>query len=285
MIIRDLQTIDDLTKVAAVEREVWGLSDVDLFPLTATIASKAAGHMWVGAFEDDELAGFAYAFPSIEQGNLKLHSHMLAVRQPYRDQDLGYKLKLAQRERALKDFRVADFRIKDMTWTFDPLQSKNAHFNFCKLGVVSDSYRINFYGPETSSVLHRNGTDRLWVRWPIASERVEERVIQANARSKNQASLTNIEPLILFDKDGRAKRGDLASALSKQQITIQIPNNISALEIENTDAAHDWRAATRWAFSESLAAGFFVAEFFRPTSAGKAGAYLLLRGDIDDYAR
>ncbi|MDP9159637.1 MAG: hypothetical protein M3O09_05340 [Acidobacteriota bacterium] len=285
MIIRNLQTLDDLKKVAAVEREVWGLSDADVFPLTATIASKAAGHMWIGAFDGDELAGFAYAFPSVEQGNLKLHSHMLAVREPYRDQDLGYELKLAQRERALKDFPVADFCIKDITWTFDPLQSRNAHFNFCKLGVVSESYRINFYGPETSSALHRNGTDRLWVRWRIAGQRVEERLKDPSIRKANHACPSYLEPLVSFGEDGRAKRADLATALSERQITIQIPNNISTLEMENTDAARDWRAATRWAFSESLAAGFFVAEFFRTTATHHAGAYLLLRSDIDDYTR
>jgi predicted GNAT superfamily acetyltransferase len=285
VIIRDLQTIDDLKKVAAVEREVWGLSDADLFPLTATIASKAAGHMWIGAFDGDELAGFAYAFPSMEDGNLKLHSHMLAVRHPYRDQDLGYKLKLAQREHALKDFRVGDFRITDMTWTFDPLQSMNAHFNFSKLGVVSDSYRINFYGPETSSALHRTGTDRLWVRWPISSGRVEKRVKGASTRNESWASLNDVEPLVSSGKDGRAKRGNLLSALSKQKVEIQIPNNISTLEMENMDAANDWRAATRWSFSESLAAGFFVAEFFRATPAQNAGTYLLLRGDIDAFTR
>ena len=69
-------------------------------------------------------------------------------------------LKQAQRERALT------LGIQRITWTFDPLQSKNAHLNFAKLGTVSDRYKPDFYGPETSSLLHRNGTDRLWVTWP-----------------------------------------------------------------------------------------------------------------------
>ena len=90
-------------------------------------------------------------------------ARLLAVRDEYRDQDLGYRLKLVQRDRAL----AMGFR--EITWTFDPLQSRNAHLNFSKLGVFSDSYRIDFYGPQTSSVLHQNGTDRLWVRWPITS--------------------------------------------------------------------------------------------------------------------
>ena len=58
-----------------------------------------------------------------------------------------------------------------MTWTFDPLRSLNAHLNFSKLGVISDSYRVDFYGPQTSSHLHTNGTDRLWVTWHMADAR------------------------------------------------------------------------------------------------------------------
>jgi len=61
-----------------------------------------------------------------------------------------------------------------MTWTFDPLQSLNAHLDFAKLGVVADAYKINFYGESTSSFLHKigTGTDRLWVTWLLDSERV-----------------------------------------------------------------------------------------------------------------
>jgi predicted GNAT superfamily acetyltransferase len=185
--IRDLQGFEDLKQVEEVEREVWGLSDLDTTPLTLAIATKEAGSIWVGAFEGARLVGFAFGFLGTEQGQLIVHSHMLAVREPYRNSRLGYKLKLAQRERALalrindgrdtdvriSDVRINDIRIHEMTWTFDPLQSRNAHLNFAKLGVVSESYKIDFYGPETSSVLHRNGTDRLWVTWPLASRRVQ----------------------------------------------------------------------------------------------------------------
>src|SRR5713226_2398676 len=134
IVIRDLQSFQDLKQVETVEREVWGLSDRDTLPLTLTVATKEAGGIWLGAFDGAALAGFVFGFLGIEHGQLIVHSHMLAVREPYRDVDLGYKLKLAQRERALA------LRIQQMTWTFDPLQSKNAHLNFAKLGVVSDAY-------------------------------------------------------------------------------------------------------------------------------------------------
>ena len=147
--IRDLQSFEDLKQAEAVEQEVWGLADRDVMPLALMIATKEAGSVWIGAFDGSKLAGFAFGFLAMESGHITLHSHMLAVRETYRDLDLGYKLKLAQRERALA------MRVAEMTWTFDPLQSRNAHLNFGKLGVVSETYKIDFYGPETSSVLHR----------------------------------------------------------------------------------------------------------------------------------
>src|SRR5205823_12502738 len=107
--------------------------------------------------------------------------------------DLGYKLKLVQRERAL------GMRIPTMTWTFDPLQRRNAHLNFGKLGVVSDTYKIDFYGPETSSVLHRNSTDRLWVKSLLASRRVQERLQGKDKRAELLDALSRLLPLIRFN--------------------------------------------------------------------------------------
>src|SRR5580658_10748551 len=165
--IRDLECIDDLIQLKAVEKEVWGMADDDTLPLTLAIACKAAGNIFVGAFDKDKnghdkdkdkdkdkekLVGFAFGFLGREHGHTTIHSHMLAVLDAYRHLDLGSRLKQAQRERALA------MGIHEMTWTFDPLQSRNAHFNFSKLGVVSETYTVDFYGPATSSMLHRNGT-------------------------------------------------------------------------------------------------------------------------------
>src|SRR5690349_17448199 len=193
--IRPLQSFDDMKQVEEVEREVWGLADLDTTPLTFAIASKAAGSIWLGAFDGAKLVGFAFGFLGSEHGQLIVHSHMLAVREAYRNSWLGYKLKLAQRESALA-LRVNDGRINQMTWTFDPLQSKNAHLNFAHLGVVSESYKIDFYGPETSSLLHRNGTDRLWVVWPLASRRVHERLQSKDSRAEILDALSILTPLV-----------------------------------------------------------------------------------------
>lgn len=281
--IRELQGLNDLRQVEAIEKEVWGVSDLDTIPLTLVIASKEAGNIWLGAFDGPKLVGFAFALLGTEQGRLIAHSHMLAVREPYRSLKLGYKLKLAQRERVLA-LRIDDVRITEITWTFDPLQSRNAHLNFAKLGVVSDSYKVDFYGPETSSLLHRNSTDRLWVRWPITSRRVQDRVQGKENRAEMLDALFTLTPLVQFNGNGRPLKTDLHAALQRQRIAIEIPSDIALLELKDFELAREWRTHTRWAFTEALKAGFLVTEFCR-TVRGKQGpgAYLLEKAQAEEF--
>ena len=277
IVIRDLKTIDDLTQVRAVEKEVWGMADEDSIPLTLAIACKAAGNIFVGAFDKNKLVGFAFGFLGREHGETTIHSHMLAVLDPYRHLDLGSRLKQAQRERAMA------MGVHEMTWTFDPLQSRNAHFNFAKLGVLCDTYKVDFYGPETSSMLHRNGTDRLWVRWALNSRRVRDRLAGKSARAETLDALRLLAPLVLFNGNGRPVRADLADSLSRQRVSIEIPGEILEIERADMGLAREWREATRWAFREAGDAGFFVAEFCRSIRGQQGpGAYLLQRGTVNE---
>ncbi len=281
--IRDLQSYEDMKQVEEVEREVWKLSDIDTTPLTLAIATREAGSIWIGAFEGARLIGFAFGFLGLEHGQLIVHSHMLAVREPYRNSRLGYKLKLAQRERAL-GLRVDEARIHQMTWTFDPLQSKNAHLNFAKLGVVSDSYKEDFYGPETSSLLHQNGTDRLWVTWPLASRRVQDRLQGKENRAEILDAISILTPLVQFNGDGKPVCTDLTAALSRQRIAIEIPSEIACVEHKDPALAREWRLRTRWAFTEALSAGFLVAEFCRTVRGQQGpGVYLLEKATVEEY--
>ncbi len=251
ILIRDLRSFEDLSRLKAVEKEVWGLADEDVLPLTMVIACQAAGSIFVGAFDQDKLVGFAFGIFGQEQGRTTIHSHLLAVLEPYRQYNLGFRLKQAQRDRALA------LGVREMTWTYDPLQSRNAHFNFAKLGIVADTYKLDFYGPQTSSMLHQNGTDRLWGRWLLTSRRVRDRLA--------------------------GKDAELAESLARQRVGIEIPGDI--LEVERTDMglAREWRAATRWAFTEALKAGFFVAEYCRSIRGQQGpGVYLLQKGTVSE---
>jgi predicted GNAT superfamily acetyltransferase len=268
--IRDLETVSDIEPMLRLEKEVWGLEDADVTPLTLAVALKAAGSIMVGAFEGRELVGFALAFPSFEHGRIGLHSHMLAVRPSHREYGLGYRLKLAQRERALA------IGITDMTWTFDPLRSLNAHLNFSKLGVISDSYRVDFYGPGASSHLHTNGTDRLWVTWRMADSRVQQRLSGKDGSAEVLDALNHVEPLVRFNGDGKPAESDLAASLSRQRIAIEIPRDMDRIEHSDKKLAREWRLATRRAFTEAIHAGFVVKEFCRSIRGQQGpGAYLL----------
>ncbi|MGB8011986.1 MAG: GNAT family N-acetyltransferase [Terriglobales bacterium] len=279
--IRDLSSIEDLAQLKAVEKAVWGSSDEDTLPLTLAIALKAAGNILVGAFDQskdkNKMVGFAFGFLGREHGQTTLHSHMLAVLDAYRHLDIGSRLKQAQRDRAIA------MGVHEMTWTFDPLQSRNAHFNFSKLGVVSDTYKVDFYGPETSSLLHRNGTDRLWVRWILNSKRVRDRLAGKDARAETLDALKLLAPLLRFDPSGKPAKSDLAESLARQRLSIEIPSDI--LEVERIDMAlaRAWREATRWAFQQALQAGFVVSDFCRSIRGQQGpGAYLLQQAKLSD---
>ena len=287
--IRDLKTIEDLQQLRAVETEVWGMAGEDAIPLTIAIALRAAGNVFVGAFareksakdkaEKEKLVGFAAGFLGREHGVTTIHSHMLAVLDAYRHLDLGARLKQVQRERALA------MGIREITWTFDPLQSRNAHFNFAKLGVVSETYKVDFYGPETSSMLHRNGTDRLWVRWMLEWRRVRDRIAGKSGRSEALDALRLLAPLVRFDGKGKPVRAELGEALARERVSIEIPGDILGVEKADMGLAREWREATRWAFRESLKAGFFVSEFCRSVRGQQGpGAYLLQKGSVAEFS-
>jgi predicted GNAT superfamily acetyltransferase len=197
---------------------------------------------------------------------------MLAVKPSYRNCNLGQKLKLAQRDRVLAQ------SIKIMSWTFDPLQSLNAYFNFRKLGVVSDRYLENFYGEDAPSFLHRNGTDRLWVTWPLANP--------TPARAASSAwDLEPIVPLVQLTADDSPTCSTLSEGLKYEQALIEIPSDINELQQQNSDLAWIWRVATRWAFTKAIEAGYLVVDFQRTSRADKQiGSYVLARGKtLADY--
>jgi predicted GNAT superfamily acetyltransferase len=172
-----------------------------------------------------------------------------------------------------------------ISWTFDPLQSLNAHFNFNKLGVLSDRYLVNFYGEDAPSFLHQTGTDRLWVSWFVSSEHVKRRIAGIANNTTNNTPNVGL-PLVQVAADDSSERRDLAEALSQPTASIEIPSDINALQSQGTATALRWREDTRWAFTEALKAGYFVAGFVREKREAKmVGRYLLRRGTLRDVVK
>jgi predicted GNAT superfamily acetyltransferase len=277
MVIEDIESIDDMRILEDLQKEVWTLHDRDITPLTQLVAIKHAGGQLIGARDGEALVGFVYGFVALERGQTTHHSHMLAVKPAYRNSDVGYKLKLAQRERVLAQ------GISRITWTFDPLQSLNAHFNIRKLGVLSDAYKINFYGAETSSVLHRIGTDRLWVTWVLDSDRVRQRL---EGRSVAHEVDPQAARLVVADAEGWPRELAMNEALARKQAILEIPSDINSMQRQNPEQAMRWREVTRRGFTEAFAAGFHVADFFRQSRGGQSvGVYLLSRAETGEDLR
>lgn len=270
MIIREIDSISEMKALEELQKEVWGWDDLDTMPLMNFIVMKEVGGSLIGAFDREKPVGFVFGFVGRDEGKIVFHSHMLAVLPEVREQGIGRKLKLAQRQQALaKGFNC-------ITWTFDPLQSPNAYLNFRRLGVIATKYKVNFYGEETSSALHRYiGTDRLWVSWFLESARVSRRLECGSNAQPSQADLRKLVSLVRAGRDGWPQSQPLDAHVD-EQVLIDIPPDIGLLQQQSPQLAVAWRNATRAAFTEALAAGFIVEEFYRIDRHGKSvGCYLL----------
>jgi predicted GNAT superfamily acetyltransferase len=268
IVIRDIESFEEMRAVEELQKEVWEFADLDVVPRTIFVATREVGAVLVGAYDGSALVGFVYGFPGYEHGQSAHHSHMLAVKHEYRSSNLGYRLKLAQRDRVLAQ------DINRITWTFDPLQSRNAYFNFAKLGVISDSYRVDFYGEATSSFLHQAGTDRLWVSWLIDSDQVRERL---KAERKFSILPEGTQPLVEVGIDLMPTVTEFPD-LRGTYLAIEIPADINAVQAQEPGLAVEWRKATRWAFTHALTSGYLVEEFYRGTVRDQSvGSYLLRR--------
>ncbi len=267
--IRPIESIAQMKALEKLQQDVWGWDDLDTTPLMNFIIMKELGGTLIGAFDGETVIGFAFGFVGWNEGRAVFHSHMLAVHPAYREHGIGLRLKLAQRTAALEK------GFEHITWTFDPLQSTNAHLNFHKLGVVSSKYKVNFYGDQSSSPLHRSiGTDRLWVEWFLTSRRVADRV---QAKVSRETDLNHVARLIHVGSDGEAVSRP-AGELDSRPGVIEIPERIGLLQRENPAAAVAWRHSTRAAFVDAFAAGYVVDDFLRiDQNGGRVNGYLLVR--------
>ena len=264
--IREISDLQEMYAVEELQKEVWGEADLEVFPALAMIAMREVGAVLVGAFDRAELVGFVFGFPGLEEQQIILHSDLLAVQRDYRSHNIGYRLKLAQREGALTR------GIRKITWTFDPLQSVNAHLNFARLGVVSKRYLDDFYG-KTTSFLHSTGSDRLWVEWELNSARVLDRISEPAEVMMPVRDLPG-SVLVAADQNCAPVTNRLNSAES--DVIIEIPRHLNQLSATEIDLARRWRAVTREAFHEAISNGYCVTEFYRDKNDSvKGGRYLL----------
>src|SRR5512133_3890438 len=173
-IIKILESPEDMTAVEELQRAVWPGSETDVVPAHMLITAIHNGGLVAGAYDDNELIGFVFGFPGIEftpDGPRPKHcSHMMGVHPDHRDSGVGFALKRAQWQ------MVRHQGLDHITWTYDPLLSRNAYLNIAKLGAVCVTYCRSEYGDMRDGLNVGLPSDRFQVDWWINTRRVEQRL-------------------------------------------------------------------------------------------------------------
>ncbi len=234
--VRKCCGIEEFQQCVELQKEIWGEQDIEVEPATLFVVAAETGGQVLGAYDGKRLVGFTLALVGFTNGTLFLHSHMTGVHGDYRDRGVGRALKLFQREEALGR------GIRRIVWTFDPLETRNAHFNMNRLGAIARKYLPNLYGLTTSPLHLGLPTDRLWAEWQLDSPRVVAAV------------------------------SDLAQELESAPATIELPAELDRWKQSDTAEVAKVQARIREEFMAWFARGY--AAIGVKTSA--TGAFYLL---------
>lgn len=256
MTLRLLTTVQELERCAALQKSVWGEANGAL-GAPDMVALIHAGGMAAGAFESEELAGFVFGFPSYLPDAPRpngLHSHLLAVLPEYRGHGLGKALKWFQRDWCLAR------GLAWMTWTFDPLQAKNARLNLEHLGAVVEQYRVDEYGAMGGALAGTLPTDRLLAFWELEAPRTLALAqgFDLTASDLKAASLA-ISPTVLANKAGHPDASDLTQ--TEPRLRVEIPTDFTHLLHRDPDTASAWRLAAREVLKTYLDKGYAITRF------------------------
>jgi predicted GNAT superfamily acetyltransferase len=235
--VRECTTVEEFDQCVRLQREVFGLPDMEISPRRHLIVSRSAGGWVLGAFEGARLVGFVLHLAAARGAEVFGYSHMMAVAASHQNRGVGARLKWAQRERAIAEGRGF------IKWTFEPLRARNAHFNLVRLGVTVRTYEENYYGTDYATQAAEQGahqgldSDRLVAEWDLRSPRVE----------------------------ALARREELP-ADGEPAATVVIPPDWSALVREDVTAARRELLRVRAEFQDHLARGLVCAGFERDPS-------------------
>ncbi len=271
--IAPFQSQTDYKSAVDIQREVWKFDDIDIIPPSMLLASDHIGGISLGAYNTiGEMVGFVSSFLGTEDGILIQHSHMLAVRQAYRNFGVGYRLKLAQRKESLKR------KIRRITWTFDPVQPLNAYFNLGKLGARSNVYAENFYG-ESSSVLHRGlPTDRLLARWDLDSSATVKRLETGAPRRELRKELKKLEVINRLEdvSPGMTTSSHVKLTSTADQLLFEVPYNLPTIKVRDLGVALEWQGKMRQVFRAYFKKGYVASDFWVGEEEGHLRAFYYL---------
>ena len=165
--IKSLNSLDEQSLARYVFDQTWSKDAGTEITSNLLQAMVHNGAYLSGAFINGKIVaasfGFAATYPE-----LHLHSHMTAVLPGNQDNEIGYKLKMHQKNWAKEN------GFSSVTWTFDPLVARNANFNINKLKAEVVDYYPNFYGSMEDELNAGDDSDRLFVKLETNDKLAEE---------------------------------------------------------------------------------------------------------------
>ena len=267
--IRPFETIEEFKDCVRFQEDIWGDGFSECVPVAILKASQRLSGIASGAYDENgDLAGFVYGMTGVESGEVVHWSDMLAVRRGLRDTGLGARLKAYQRDTLLAQ------GITRMRWTFDPLESKNAHLNLNKLGAVAREYVLDIYGQTDSPLHHGIGTDRFVPTWTMDSDRVVERLDVGRSGPEAGVDDGAVAAFPVVEEGGLLVPGDSDLSIDAPRILTPIPTSIQDLKAESLEAAVRWRQATRGVLSCYIGKGYEARELYRRETHSE---YLLVK--------
>jgi len=245
--VRQARERADYDACVRLQREVWGLSDLEITSAIQLVATVHAGGLLLVAETPGEgVVGFCYAFAALRDGAGHLHSDMLAVRTSARGLGVGLRLKWAQREEALRR------GLRLVTWTFDPMRAANARLNLHHLGARARELLPDFYGETTSTLHHGLPTDRLLVLWELDSPRVVRRAAGEAAPAVEGAPLVNDVTWC----DGLPVSSPVRLDASPAELHLEIPADWDAVCRADAGRAREWQQVVGQAFRGLFERGY-----------------------------
>jgi predicted GNAT superfamily acetyltransferase len=267
VVIRPLSSLDDYRECVQLQEETWGHGFSERVPMAILKVSQRLGGVVAGAYDwDARLVGFVFGMTGWEDGRPVHWSDMLAVRPDMQGSGVGRMLKEHQRQ------QLTAQGVELMYWTFEPLESRNAHLNLARLGAVVREYARDMYG-DTDSPLHQGiGTDRLIARWEMTSDRVQHRLATGGPGVTTLPAATE-RALDVADPSAEITApGDPKLNLTAPWVAVSIPDAIQKAKELSQELAASWRYTTRTTLTHYLDRGYEVRELVRE---GSYSSYLL----------
>ncbi|MGH2349657.1 MAG: GNAT family N-acetyltransferase [bacterium] len=272
--IKVLKDIESMRRIEALQMEIWGMLPGDVVPSHQLMAAAGAGGAVIAAVEPDgTMIGFCYGFAGWRDRRPLFYSHMAGVKGARQLQDIGFRLKCAQRDAALA------LGYDHAVWTYDPLQSVNARFNLHKLGTTAGRYYVNYYGAMPDELNRGVDSDRLEVDWALRGRRVQAAAAGTPIERAWDGAPRALEgtPHPLGVAPGQPDLG-----LDDPVVLVEIPTDYPAIRQRGRHLAAAWRAASREAFLHYFAKGYRAVDFLLRPGERLRGDYVLARGDDED---